>query len=46
LVPLFKKFKKENSSVNVYLMMGNDDFKIICSSWKKGNKKDILNYWT
>ena len=39
LIPMFKKFKKENPSVNVYLMMGNDDFKINMPFLEAGEQK-------
>lgn len=28
IIPIFQKFKEENPSITVYLMMGNDDFKV------------------
>ena len=39
LIPMFKNFKKENPSVEVYLMMGNDDFKINMPLLEDGEQK-------
>ncbi|PKP59040.1 MAG: hypothetical protein CVT88_03515 [Candidatus Altiarchaeales archaeon HGW-Altiarchaeales-1] len=39
LIPMFKKFKKENPSVTVYLMMGNDDFKINMPFLEEGEQE-------
>ena len=39
LIPIFKNFKKENPSMTVYLMMGNDDFKVNISFLEAGEQK-------
>ncbi len=39
LIQMFKKFKKENPSVTVYLMMGNDDFKVNMTLLEDGARK-------
>lgn len=39
LIPMFQNFKKENPSVTIYLMMGNDDFKINMPLLEEGEKK-------
>jgi Icc-related predicted phosphoesterase len=42
LIPMSKKFKKENPSVTVYLMMGNDDFKINMSFLEAGEQEGVF----
>ncbi|MDI6916691.1 MAG: hypothetical protein QMC80_02710 [Thermoplasmatales archaeon] len=39
LISLFKKFKKKNPSITIYLMMGNDDFKINMPLLEKEEQK-------
>lgn len=39
LIPMFKKFKKENPSITAYLMMGNDDFKVSMPLMEEGERK-------
>lgn len=42
LIPLFRQFKKENNGKEIYLIMGNDDFRINLKFLEKADKAGIL----
>ena len=42
LIPLFKRFTKENKSTEIYLIMGNDDFRINCYALENADENGIL----
>jgi len=39
LIPIFQKFKEENPSITVYLMLGNDDFKVNMLFLEEGEQR-------
>ncbi|MCG2716578.1 MAG: metallophosphoesterase, partial [Candidatus Marinimicrobia bacterium] len=41
-IPMFKKFKEENPSTNIFVMMGNDDFKINLPYLEEGEQKEYF----
>ena len=43
LMPLFKKFRKNNKHKEIYAIMGNDDFRINLDVLEKAEKNKILN---
>ena len=42
MLPLFRKFKKENKNKEVYLIMGNDDFRVNLEVLEAAEKNKIL----
>lgn len=42
MIPLFKGFKKKNKSVEIYAIMGNDDFRINLKILENAEKNKIL----
>ncbi len=42
LIPMFENFKKENPSIIIYLMMGNDDYKVNMPFLEAGEQKGFF----
>ncbi len=42
MLPLFKKFKEKNKKTEIYLIMGNDDFRANFGTLEKAEKNKIL----
>jgi len=42
MIPLFKQFKQRNKNIKIYLIMGNDDFRINLEILEKTKKNKIL----
>ena len=43
MIPLFKKFKQKNNKIEIYLIMGNDDFRVNLEILENAEKNKILN---
>lgn len=42
MIPLFGNFKKENKNIELYVIMGNDDFRVNLEVLEKADKNKIL----
>ena len=43
MIPLFKEFKKKNKNIEIYVIMGNDDFRANISILENADKNKILH---